>query len=102
MRRHLDAYYTPGEVAIALVATLPHDLWGVYAPHAGGGAFASAISALRPGGTIRATDVDPITRGLRGQAAITGQPARAGAPDHLTCVRQDPTPATCLEVLSWR
>jgi len=62
-RATLDAYYTPDEVAVSLVATLG-DLRGAqcWEPHVGGGAFARALLAC--GAEVAVSDVDPEAPGL--------------------------------------
>lgn len=62
-RRHLDAYYTPPELAERLAATLflKAGDW-VLEPHAGGGAFVQA--ARSAGAQVHAVDIDPAAAGL--------------------------------------
>lgn len=62
-RRPLDAYYTPDDLAQALVGVLPIPVSAtVLEPHVGGGAFARAL-----GDRVRwlsVCDIDPDARGL--------------------------------------
>lgn len=57
-RRKLDAYYTPDDLARALVGVLPVG-WRVrvWEPHVGGGAFAEALHDR--GCYVMASDIDP-------------------------------------------
>ena len=64
--RRLDDYYTPEELASAVVAYLPVGLareW-VIEPSCGGGAFVRALQARRC--RVVGIDVDPAARGLEG------------------------------------
>ena len=62
-RRPLDAYYTPANLARALVATLPiTQSCVVLEPHAGGGAFVDAL--LEVSSHAHAFDIDPEAPGL--------------------------------------
>jgi len=68
MRRALDAYYTPDELALKLVERVL--LWGtVLEPHVGGGAFARAIRSEGARHLI-GVDVNPEAPGL----AMVDQP----------------------------
>jgi hypothetical protein len=71
-RRDLDAYYTPPELAHALVGLLPIRPGALaWEPHAGGGAFVGAL--LRAGAVVTASDVNPDAPGLRlAQASFVG------------------------------
>jgi len=79
VRRNLDAYYTPDDVARACVATLASDLRRATAwePHAGGGAFVRALLAVNAKVTI--SDIDPAAPAL----GIPGTDVFVG--DFLTC-----------------
>lgn len=55
-RRPLDAYYTPDDLALALVATLPVAGAVCWEPHAGGGAFVRALT-FHGAEAVIATDI---------------------------------------------
>ena len=62
-RRPLDAYYTPPALALRLVGVAQIEPGeSVLEPHAGGGAFVSAL--LASGLTVSALDVNPDAPGL--------------------------------------
>lgn len=64
-RRELDRYYTPDDVATALVSLLDiREDQVVVEPSVGGGAFARAILAQQPRAYLIGVDVDPDARGL--------------------------------------
>lgn len=65
MRDHLDRYYTPDDVARALVPLVPLSSGEtVWEPHAGGGAFARAMLDHTSRSTIYISDIDPDAPGL--------------------------------------
>jgi hypothetical protein len=65
-RRELDTYYTPDEVAGALVGLLPPAGPGtlVLEPHVGGGAFARAARTAWRGSTVLGIDLSPSAPGF--------------------------------------
>jgi hypothetical protein len=70
MRRELDQYYTPDDVARKLVAKLPRIHGRVLEPHVGGGAFARALA----GHDLTCGDLDPSAPGLPlGRRAYVGE-----------------------------
>lgn len=63
-RRPLDAYYTPDDLAEALVDVLPvYRCESAHEPHAGGGAFVRAL--MRRGMWVYATDINPDAGGMK-------------------------------------
>lgn len=69
MRRPLDAYYTPPELAARLVGLLPIERGDVVLePHAGGGAFVNALRARNRAAkdvVICAADINPDAPGVQ-------------------------------------